>query len=96
MRNRLLAVILSILSVISWPPSAVQAKRGKDTAILNVSYDSTRELYQKINEVFAKQWKEKTGETVTIQQSYGGSGKQARAIIDGLDADMQRLRSLMT
>jgi sulfate/thiosulfate-binding protein len=62
-----------------------------DTTLLNVSYDPTRELYQAYNEAFIKHWKEKTGETVTIQQSHGGSGKQARAVIDGLDADVVTL-----
>ncbi len=51
----------------------------------------TRELYQEFNAAFAKHWKEKTGEDVTIQQSHGGSGKQARAVIDGLDADVVTL-----
>ncbi len=67
------------------------AGKAKEITLLNVSYDPTRELYQKINEAFAKQWKEKSGETVVIQQSHGGSGKQARAIIDGLDADVATL-----
>lgn len=67
------------------------AEEGKSVTLLNVSYDPTRELYQKINEAFAKQWKETTGESVTIQQSHGGSGKQARAIIDGLEADVATL-----
>jgi sulfate/thiosulfate transport system substrate-binding protein len=58
-----------------------------DTELLNVSYDPTRELYQQLNEVFAKEWQAKTGEAITIQQSHGGSGKQARAVIDGLEAD---------
>jgi sulfate transport system substrate-binding protein len=55
-----------------------------ETTLLNVSYDPTRELYQEFNAAFAKHWKEKTGEDVTIKQSHGGSGKQARAAIDGL------------
>lgn len=59
--------------------------------LLNVSYDPTRELYQEFNEDFAKHWKEKTGQQVTIQQSHGGSGKQARAVIDGLEADVVTL-----
>ena len=59
--------------------------------ILNVSYDPTRELYDDYNAVFAKYWKAKTGQTVTIQQSNGGSGKQARAVIDGLPADVVTL-----
>jgi sulfate/thiosulfate transport system substrate-binding protein len=62
-----------------------------DTTLLNVSYDPTRELYQAFNAAFAKQWKAKTGETVTIRQSHGGSGKQARSVIDGLEADVVTL-----
>jgi sulfate transport system substrate-binding protein len=62
-----------------------------DTTILNVSYDPTRELYKVYDEAFAKHWKAETGETVTIQQSHGGSGAQARAVIDGLDADVVTL-----
>ena len=62
-----------------------------DTELLNVSYDPTRELYQDINAHFAKNWKDKTGETVTIKQSHGGSGKQARSVIDGLEADVVTL-----
>lgn len=59
--------------------------------LLNVSYDPTRELYQEFNQEFADYWKEKTGQTVTIQQSHGGSGKQGRAVIDGLEADVVTL-----
>ncbi len=59
--------------------------------LLNVSYDPTRELYQEYNSVFAKYWKEKTGEDVKIKQSHGGAGKQARAVIDGLAADVVTL-----
>src|SRR6188474_507884 len=62
-----------------------------DTTLLNVSYDPTRELYKDFNAAFAAKWKADTGETVTIQQSHGGSGKQARAVIDGLDADVVTL-----
>jgi len=62
-----------------------------DTTLLNVSYDPTRELYQAYNAAFAKQWKARTGETVTVRQSHGGSGKQARSVIDGLDADVVTL-----
>jgi sulfate transport system substrate-binding protein len=61
------------------------------TTILNVSYDPTRELYDDYNAVFAKYWKAKTGQTVTVQQSNGGSGKQARAVLDGLPADVVTL-----
>ena len=59
--------------------------------LLNVSYDPTRELYQDFNSAFAKHWKVKTGQDVSIQQSHGGSGKQARAVIDGLEADVVTL-----
>ena len=62
-----------------------------DRTILNVSYDPTRELYQEFNAEFASHWKETTGETVTIRQSHGGSGKQARSVIDGLPADVVTL-----
>lgn len=62
-----------------------------DTTILNVSYDPTRELYKEFNAAFAAKWKADTGETVTIQTSHGGSGKQARAVIDGLNADVVTL-----
>jgi len=59
--------------------------------LLNVSYDPTRELYQDFNAAFTKHWKEKTGESVSIRQSHGGSGKQARSVIDGLEADVVTL-----
>jgi len=62
-----------------------------EATLLNVSYDPTRELYQDVNAAFAKQWKAKTGEDITIQQSHGGAGKQARAVIDGLEADVVTL-----
>jgi len=59
--------------------------------LLNVSYDPTRELYQEVNSAFAKQWQAQTGQTVTLNQSHGGSGKQARSVIDGLQADVVTL-----
>lgn len=62
-----------------------------DTTLLNVSYDPTREFYREFNAAFAAKWKEETGETVTIQTSHGGSGKQARSVIDGLAADVVTL-----
>jgi len=62
-----------------------------ETTLLNVSYDPTREFYKAINEAFAAHWKAETGEDVTIEQSHGGSGKQARAVIDGLEADVVTL-----
>ncbi|CAN7255107.1 sulfate ABC transporter substrate-binding protein [Rhizobium sp. LjRoot30] len=62
-----------------------------DQTILNVSYDPTRELYKDFNNAFAEKWKADTGETLTIQTSHGGSGKQARSVIDGLEADVVTL-----
>ncbi|MET3195914.1 sulfate ABC transporter substrate-binding protein [Bacillus sp. OAE603] len=64
---------------------------SKNIEILNVSYDPTRELYEEINKSFSKKWKNEHDQTVTIKQSHGGSGKQARAVIDGLDADVVSL-----
>src|SRR5581483_7404311 len=64
---------------------------GQTVTLLNVSYDPTRELYQDYNATFAKHWKAKTGQDVVIQQSHGGSSKQARAVIDGLEADVVTL-----
>jgi sulfate/thiosulfate-binding protein len=64
---------------------------AKEVKLLNVSYDPTRELYQDYNQAFAAYWKGKTGQTVTVQQSHGGSGKQGRAVIDGLEADVVTL-----
>src|SRR6266478_4187098 len=62
-----------------------------DISLLNVSYDPTRELYQDFNPSFARYWKEKTGDSVSIKQSHGGSGKQARSVVDGLQADVVTL-----
>lgn len=64
---------------------------GDTVTILNVSYDPTRELYTEFNDLFARHWKEKTGQTVKVEQSHGGAGKQARSIIDGLDGDVATL-----
>lgn len=68
--------------------SAEENSRAK---LLNVSYDPTRELYKEVNAAFAAHWKAKTGQTVEIEQSHGGSGKQARSVIDGLEADVVTL-----
>lgn len=62
-----------------------------DVSLLNVSYDPTRELYQDVNKAFIRQWKTQTGDNLKIRQSHGGSGKQARTVIDGLDADIVTL-----
>ena len=64
---------------------------AQNVTLLNVSYDPTRELYVEFNQAFAKHWKAKTGQDVGIKQSHGGSGKQARSIIDGLEADVATL-----
>ncbi len=67
------------------------AALARDITLLNVSYDPTRELYQEYNAAFAKYWKTKTGDTVSVKGSHGGSGKQARSVIDGLEADVVTL-----
>ncbi|MGH8071169.1 MAG: sulfate ABC transporter substrate-binding protein [Candidatus Entotheonellia bacterium] len=67
------------------------AAAPKERILLNVSYDPTRELYQKVNAAFVRHWQDRTGERVTVNQSHGGSGKQARAVIDGLEADLVTL-----
>lgn len=67
------------------------AAQAKEITLLNVSYDPTREFYQDFNSAFAKQWQAKTGDKVIVKQSHGGSGKQARAVIDGLEADVVTL-----
>jgi len=80
---------LAILGLLLAVANQSLAQGG--ATILNVSYDPTRELYQDFNPAFAKYWKAKTGQTVTVQQSHGGSGAQARAVIDGLEADVVTL-----
>lgn len=64
---------------------------ARDITPLNVSHDPTRELYKEVNAAFAAQWKAQHGDTVTIQMSHGGSGKQARVVVDGLSADVMTL-----
>ncbi len=71
--------------------AATFAAQAKEVTLLNVSYDPTRELYVEYNAAFAKHWKAKTGDVVTVKQSHGGSGKQARSVIDGIDADVVTL-----
>lgn len=70
---------------------AASTATAKDIKLLNVSYDPTRELYQEFNAAFTKHWQAKTGDKVTVQQSHGGSSKQARGVIDGLEADVVTL-----
>ena len=85
MNLRRIFAILALLLAIGWLSEAA------DVTILNVSYDPTREFYQEFNAKFAEYWKGKTGKTVEINQSHGGSGKQARSVIDGLEADVVSL-----
>lgn len=84
MNRRLFAVALAS---VAFSVAAAQAQ----TELLNVSYDPTREFYKEFNAAFAQHWKTKSGQDITIQQSHGGSGKQARAVIDGLEADVVTL-----
>jgi sulfate/thiosulfate-binding protein len=80
-----------VLAALSFLFLFSQAAFAKDVRLLNVSYDPTRELYAEVNKAFTADWKAKTGDTVTINQSHGGSGKQARSVIDGLEADVVSL-----
>lgn len=80
-------IVTVLLAFIAISPSAAFAK----AELLNASYDPTRELYQDFNKAFAKQWKQKSSQDLVVKQSHGGSGKQARAVIDGLDADVVTL-----
>jgi sulfate/thiosulfate transport system substrate-binding protein len=80
---------LAAVAVIAGMTTAMTALA--DTTLLNVSYDPTRELYADINKVFAQRWASETGEQLSIRQSHGGSGKQARSVIDGLEADVVTL-----
>ena len=88
-RRRLLAAA-SAVPVLSTFASA-RAQSPQDVVLTNVSYDPTRELYKAINEAFARQWQASTGQKVTVRASHGGSGKQARSVIDGLEADVVTL-----
>ena len=83
--RRAALALVSAAALFSGPALA------KDVTLLNVSYDPTRELYQDYNKAFAAYWKGRTGDTVTVKQSHGGSGKQARSVIDGLEADIVTL-----
>lgn len=87
MKKALAALALAFLA----GPCAVGPALAADLSLLNVSYDPTRELYVDVNKTFAAQWKAETGDVLTVKQSHGGSGKQARAVIDGLEADVVTL-----
>src|SRR5262245_22086539 len=90
MRLSSTALITGLLfaAAVALPPATASAE---DITLLNVSYDPTREFYKEFNEAFAKEWLAKTGDNVTVNMSHGGSGKQARAVIDGLEADVVTL-----
>jgi sulfate/thiosulfate-binding protein len=85
LRRTALAFVLAAAAAVAGPALA------REVTLLNVSYDPTRELYQAYNGAFARYWKGKTGEAVTVKTSHGGSGKQARSVIDGLEADVVTL-----
>src|SRR6266487_525485 len=82
-------VLIAIAFIVALTIQGVA--QSSPVTLLNVSYDPTRELYQDFNAAFAKYWQIKTGEKVTVKQSHGGSGKQARGVIDGLEADVVTL-----
>ncbi len=86
-----LSSALALTFLLSGLNTVPAAAANKNLQLLNVSYDPTRELYEEFNPLFAKYWQEKTGKMVTIKQSHGGAGKQARAVIDGLEADVVTL-----
>ncbi len=91
MRTRLAISGLIALAIAAGMSIAAAQGAPKPVTLLNVSYDPTRELYEDFNDQFATYWKGKTGQDVTIRQSHGGSGKQARSVIDGLEADVVTL-----
>lgn len=90
-RGVLGAATASAVAATSLFPGAAQAQRPKSVSLLNVSYDPTRELYKDINAAYADYWKKRVGQDLVINQSHGGSGKQARSVIDGLEADVVTL-----
>jgi sulfate/thiosulfate-binding protein len=93
-RGAALAVLLVVATALAGckeRSGSAATSAPKEIELLNVSYDPTRELFAEINEAFAKEWKAKTGQSLKIKQSHGGSGKQARAVIDGLEADVVTL-----
>ncbi len=89
-RSLLVPLVVVALAMVAFAASGPHVA-AKDITLLNVSYDPTRELYQELNAAFAQHWKARTGDTLTFQQSHGGSGKQARSVIDGLQADVVTL-----
>ena len=89
--SRAVAHTAVLLAAVLYTAFGTASVRAADGTLLNVSYDPTRELYQQYDAAFTTWWKARTGDTVTVKQSHGGSGKQARSVIDGLDADVVTL-----
>src|SRR6185436_11487274 len=89
--SSLTVLLLGAIAGCNSATSASSPAGKKPVTLLNVSYDPTREFYQEFNASFAQNWEQQTGQSVTIEQSHGGSGKQARAVIDGLEADVVTL-----
>lgn len=87
-RRRLFAALVAGAAAMLLGPGIAAAD---ESTLLNVSYDPTRELYQDIDKAFAAQWKLQTGQSLSIRQSHGGSGAQARSVLDGLQADVVTL-----
>ena len=91
MLRRTFLAAAALAALVSASPSLVPPASAGTVELLNVSYDPTRELYKDYNAAFAEHWKKQTGETVSVKTSHGGSGKQARSVIDGLEADVVTL-----
>lgn len=91
MKKRIILFAVLLVALVVMAGCKSDSESASSTQLVNVSYDPTRELYQDYNELFIKHWKEKTGQDVTVTQSHGGSGAQARSVIEGNDADVVTL-----
>jgi len=89
--KRTLVCVSALLSLTLLAACGGSNQSANSVTLLNVSYDPTRELYRDLNNAFAAEWQQSNGEKVNVRQSHGGSGSQARAVIDGLDADVVTL-----
>ncbi|ADU65690.1 sulfate ABC transporter, periplasmic sulfate-binding protein [Desulfurispirillum indicum S5] len=85
-RTPIRILFITALALLAWAPA-----QSRPVTLLNASYDPTREFYREYNQYFARQWQKQTGQSITIRQSHGGSGSQAQAVINGLDADVVTL-----
>ncbi len=81
----------SLIALLAFAALPVARPAAAEQSLLNVSYDPTRELYAEVNKAFAERWKAESGKTIAVGASHGGSGAQARAVIDGLEADVVTL-----